>query len=135
MDRKVSVTVNQPGTPKGAQVEVPGLGLFQNGVPRSITDEDMVTFEAVHLSAQPLPPVDLAESSDEGEAAYQTERGQTLARAFAASSLISVEEEDTEPIAAPYDDSGSKSKSKRTVKSSAPVGEDKGTDSKKSEEE
>lgn len=131
MDRKVSVTVNQPGTPQGAQVDVPGLGLFQNGVPRSVTDEDMITFNAVHLAAQELP----ADRAEVDTDAYQTGRGQTLARAFAGSPHLSVVEEETEPIAVPDEEASDSKAKKRTVKSSAPVGEDKGTDSQKSEEE
>lgn len=131
MDRKVSVTVNQPSVPQGEQVDVPGLGLFKNGVPRSVTDEDMITFNAVHLAAQRLP-ADLVEVDED---AYQTGRGQTLARAFAGSPHLSVVEEDAEPISVSDAEEDAPKKAKpRTVKSSAPVGEDKGTGAKSEEE-
>jgi hypothetical protein len=132
MDRKVSVVVNQPSIPDGEQLDIPGLGLFRNRVPRTVTDDDIITFRSVQ-PPELFQAVLTEGEKPEGEAAFQTERGLILSRAFAGSPHINVVEEEVEPIGASKDkDVDSKQESKRTVKSSAPVGS-KGTDAKTSD--
>lgn len=42
------VSVDLPNVGEGTEVEVPGLGLFENGSSRLLTEKDVQTFEIIH---------------------------------------------------------------------------------------
>ena len=113
-ERKVLVTITQSNVQRGEDVELPGLGLFKNGVPREVTDVDMVTFRAFHPELEGVNSADLAE---DGEAVPETSTGLVLWHAFKGSSIVSVHEESDEDEEQPK-----KSAKAATVKSPAPVG-------------
>lgn len=107
-ERKVLVRVNQSNLTSDAEIEVPGLGLFQNGVPREVTDDQMMTFVAFHPELQVVTnPADLVPEGD--EAVVTTRTGLMLWSVFKDALHIDVYEEAPE-------------KAKAAIKSSAPVG-------------
>jgi|GEM_PF-3440828 len=114
-ERKVLVTITQSNVQRGEDVELPGLGLFKNGVPREVTDVDMVTFRAFHPELEGVNPADLAE---DGEAVPETSTGLVLWHAFKGSSIVSVHEELDKDEEQPEKTTAKAA----TVKSPAPVG-------------
>jgi len=110
-ERKVLVTISQSNVQPGEDVELPGLGLFKNGVPREVTDADMVTFYAFHPELVGVNPADLVPKDDEAVMASDT--GLILWHAFKGSQFVNVHEESDEP---------EKASKAATVKSPAPVG-------------
>lgn len=43
-----TLTIDHPNLPKGAEVEIPGLGLFKNRSTTTLTDEQVETFRQLH---------------------------------------------------------------------------------------
>lgn len=100
--------VNLPNQPRGAEIEIPGLGLFKNGSTREV-DEDQV--EAWRWYNQRA--VEVGDRSHDGVAAVEYQRGPTLKQYF----------ENHDHIEVLDDEPQERSKSKRT-EDTAPVGSD-----------
>ncbi len=79
--------------PKGAEVEVPGLGVFSNGSQSLVTSEQIEVFQAHHGRVVDLAP---AEDQAKGLAAVGFQQGPTLHEAFKDHPFIHVVEEKDE---------------------------------------
>lgn len=100
------VKVNLPNQPRGAEIEIPGLGLFKNG---STQEVDEVQVEAWRWYNQ--RPVTSGDRPEDGVAAVEYQRGPTLKQYFENHEFIEVLD----------DEPRSRSKSEKT-EDTAPVG-------------
>lgn len=91
---QLSVKLNLPSMPEGADVEIPGLGVFKNGTQTPLTTEQLEMFEHHHGRM-----VDTASAEDQakGLAAVVYQRGPTLKEAFVDHPYIYVVEEEPKP--------------------------------------
>lgn len=86
---KYKVFVNDPALPDGANVEVPGLGVFANGSARQITEEDAENFRAVNSQLVDVETDDRPAWT--GAAGVELRRGPTVLQAFEGHPTVSVE--------------------------------------------
>jgi hypothetical protein len=90
------VKVNDPALPKGADVEVPGLGVFANGSTTQVSEEQA---EAYRDNNAVLADV---ETDDRpawtGAAGVELRRGPTVLQAFEGHSTVSVETVKEPPV-------------------------------------
>jgi hypothetical protein len=93
---KYKVTVNDPAVPKGAEVEVPGLGVFPNGSTTQVSEQEA---EAYRDNNAVLADV---ETDDRpawtGAAGVELRRGPTVLQAFEGHPVVSVEATKEAPV-------------------------------------
>lgn len=77
------VTVNMESLPKGADVEIDGLGIFKNGETADVTDEAAEQFRIKHTSVA-------YEYDDKGNMSQEVTQGPTVLQAFKDSETVSV---------------------------------------------
>src|SRR5215208_6904264 len=102
-----SVRVNHPNLPRGADVEIPGLGVFKNGSARQVDEEQVENWRWYNQRA-----VEVGDRPEDGVAAVEYQRGPTLKQAFENVDYIEVLDDE------PRKESPKTEKSKE----SAPVG-------------
>jgi len=89
---KYEVKVNDPASPNGADIEVPGLGVFKNGSTRQLSEEEAEYFRDVNAT---LVDVETDDSPAwTGAAATELQRGPTVLQAFQDHPTVSVEKVD-----------------------------------------
>lgn len=93
---KFKVSVNDPALPDGADVEVPGLGVFKNKSPRQISEEDAEYFRTVNSRLVDVQTDDSPAWT--GAAAVELQRGPTVLAAFQDHPTVSVEKVDDRPV-------------------------------------
>jgi hypothetical protein len=86
---KYRVSVNDPALPDGAEVEVPGLGVFVNGSTRQVSEEDAEYFRTVNSQLVDVETDDRPAWT--GAAGVELRQGPTVLAAFKDHPTISVE--------------------------------------------
>ena len=99
------VKVNDPSQPRGAEIEIPGLGLFKNGSAREVDEEQVENWRWYNQR-----PVEVGNRPVDGVAAVEYQRGPTLKQVFENHAFIDILD----------DEPRSKSKSEKT-EDTAPV--------------
>lgn len=101
----MKVKVNDPSQPRGAEIEIPGLGLFKNGSARDVDEEQVENWRWYNQRA-----VEVGDRPEDGVAAVEYQRGPTLKQYFENHGFIEVLDDEPQK----------ESKSKRT-EDTAPV--------------
>jgi hypothetical protein len=86
---KYKVTLNDPALPKGAEVEVPGLGVFANGSTTQVSEEQAEAYRDNNSQLVDVETDDRPAWS--GAASVELRRGPTVLAAFEGHPVVSVE--------------------------------------------
>ena len=93
---KYRVRVNDPAAPDGADIEVPGLGVFKNKSTRQISEEEAENFRSVNATLVDVETDDRPAFA--GTAAVELQRGPTVLAAFQDHPTVEVEKVDDAPV-------------------------------------
>lgn len=85
------VKVNHPNLARGAEVEIPGLGVFKNGSTREVTEEQVENWRWFNQR-----PVEVGERPEGGVSAVEYQRGPTLKQAFEGVDYLEVVDDEPE---------------------------------------
>lgn len=69
--------INHPGLARGADLEIPGLGVFKNGSTAEVDESQVENWRWYNQR-----PVEVGERPEDGVAAVEYQRGPTLEQAF-----------------------------------------------------
>jgi hypothetical protein len=75
------VTIDEEGTPKGALIQIPGLGTFANGSTFDVDEDQHARFRAHHSTTTPVVDDEDNLVVEDGTYIYETELGPTLLQA------------------------------------------------------
>jgi hypothetical protein len=103
---KYKVIVNDPALPDGHEIEVPGLGVFENRSTRQLSEEDAEYFRDVNARIVDVETDDRPAWT--GAAGVELRRGPTVLDAFRDHPTVSVEAVEPSTKARAPKDSGEK---------------------------